>query len=126
MANTVEKIFSLDVDTAEGLYNKKFVLDKNIVMVRKLIFSSNNPKLLFFRGTQRLEINGEEVFPENYESKLLMAGLGVPPDEKFKTLDNGGVIAGNGEIKLAYKDTNHNEAVFTPYKVNIILKCEIK
>ena len=125
MANTIDKTFSFDVNTAEGIFNKKFILDKNIVMVRGLLLSSNDPKLLFFRGSQRIEINGEELFPENYESKILMAGLSVAPNDKFRTL-GAGIMAGNGEIKIAYKDSNHNEAAFSPYKVNLILQCEIK
>lgn len=121
----IDKTFTIEI-TGEGVsYNKKFVLDKNIILVRGVLVSSDQPKLLFFRGSQRIEVNGDELFPEDYESKILMAGLSVPPDEKFRTLGDG-VIAGNGEIKVLYKDTMHNEAAFSIYKVNIIFQCELK
>lgn len=122
---TVDKTFSFIVDTENISYNKKFVLDKNVAVVQGVLMSSDQPKLLFFRGSQRIEVNGDELFPEDYESKILMAGLSVPPDEKFRTLGNG-VIAGNGEIKILYKDAMHNDTVFAPYKVSIIFKCELR
>lgn len=121
----VDKTFSFMVETQNGSQNKKFVLDKNVVLVHGILISSDQPKLLFYRGSQRIEINGDELFPEGYESKILMAGLSVPPDEKFRKLGNG-VIAGNGEVKVLYKDAAHNATVFEPYKVNIILQCELK
>jgi hypothetical protein len=121
----VDKTFTIVVDQQATSYNKKFVLDKNIALVRGVLVSSDQPKLLFFRGSQRIEVNGDELFPEDYESKILMAGLSVPPDEKFRSLGDG-VVAGNGEIKVLYKDTMHNEAGFSAYKVNIIFQCELK
>lgn len=87
--------------------------------------SSNDPKSLFFRGSQRIEINGDELYPEDYESKLLMSGLSVSPDDKYVTLGDG-AIAGNGEIKVLYKDTDNLIIPFTAYKVTIVLKCELK
>lgn len=121
----IEKTYSFVVDKADTPYSKKFDLDKNISTVHRLVLSSDNPKLLYFRGSQRLEISGDEIFPEDYESKLLMSGISVAPDEKFRTLGNG-VVAGNGEIKVLYKDTENPNAAFTAYKVSLIFQCELK
>jgi len=128
----VEKMYTFTVESEEQVVNPKFTLDKNVKIVHGILFSSNRTSLLFHRGSQRVEISGEEVIAENFESKLFMSGIGVAPDEKFKTLGqhNGegsnGVPAGNGEVKVQYKDTPNPDAAFEPYKVNVYLKCEMK
>lgn len=125
MEKLTEKIFSFVVDAEGQPQNKKFDLDKNAKLVRGLALSSDQPKLLFYRGSQRIEISGDELFPEDYESKLLMSGLSVAPDEKYKTLGNG-VVVGNGEVKIQYKDTPNPNAPFAPYKVIVTFRCEMK
>jgi hypothetical protein len=121
----VYKTFNFLVDTPDSSYNKKFDLDKNIRVVLGLILSSDDPRQLYFRGSQRLEINGDEIYPEDYESKLLMSGISVPPNEKYQDLGNG-VISGNGEIKMLYKDSSNINTAFGPYKVMLTIKCELK
>lgn len=125
MGRLVDKVYSFVVDTESGVYNKKFDLDKNVRLVRGMLLSSDSPIALYYRGSQRLEISGDEIFPENYESKLLMSGLSVPPDEKFRTLGDG-VLAGNGEIKIQYKDLPNPNVPFAVYQVLITLRCEMK
>src|SRR5687768_4326203 len=95
----VDKTYSILVETEGQPVSKTFILDKNVKLVLGLQISSNDPKLLFYRGPQRVEISGDELFPEDFESKMLMSGLGVPPDNKYRSLGNG-VIPGNGEIKI--------------------------
>lgn len=125
MNRLVEKVYSFSVDTENGVYNKKFDLDKNVKLVRGILISSDSPVMIFYRGSQRIEISGDEIFPEDYESKLLMSGLSVPPDDKFRTLGDG-VIAGNGELKIQYKDNTNANAPFVSYKVLVIVQCEMK
>lgn len=122
---TIYKRFSFLVDGANQSYSKKFELDRNIRLITGIQMSCNVPGMLFYRGSQRIEINGEELYPEDYESRLLMSGINVPPDQRFVDLGNG-VLAGNGEVKLLYKDTESVYASFNPYTVSIILKCELK
>jgi hypothetical protein len=117
-----KKRFSFLVDSASIPYSKKFDLDRNIRVVTAILMTSNKPHLLFYRGSQRIEISSDELFPEGYESKLLMSGLNVPPNEKFEEL--GEVMAGNGELKVLYKDTDNNNVPFEPYEVSIYLKVE--
>lgn len=121
----VDKAFTFVVDTEGQPVSKKFDLDKNVKLVRGILLSSSRPNLLFYRGSQRIEISGEEIFAEDYESKILMSGLSVAPDQKFRTLGNG-VVAGNGEVKIQYKDTANPQAPFEAYRVTIILQCEMK
>jgi hypothetical protein len=122
--NIVYKTFSFLVDTPSTSYNKKFELDKNIKLVRAIMLSSNKPNQLFFRGSQKLEINGEELYPEDYESRLLMSGISVPPNERYVDLGDA-VLAGNGEVKIVFKDTNNTLATFDAYQVILNLKCDI-
>jgi hypothetical protein len=121
----VDKVFSFLVDDEEETYTKKFDLDKNVRLVHGILLSSNKPSLLFYRGSQRMEINGDEIFPEDYESKLLMSGLAVSPDQKYRSLGDG-VVSGNCEVKIQYKDTENPNAAFAAYKVTIVLQCEMK
>ncbi|MFZ6012307.1 MAG: hypothetical protein ACOYXT_18335 [Bacteroidota bacterium] len=121
----VDKIFTFLVDAEGQPVNKKFDLDKNVKVVHGIAISSDRPNLLFYRGSQRIELSGDELFPEDYESKMFMSGMAVPPDGKYKSLGNG-VVAGNGEFKIQFKDTDNPNAPFAAYKVIITLLCEMK
>jgi hypothetical protein len=121
----VDKIFTFLVEN-EGLpLNKKFDLDKNVKVVHGIAISSDRPNLLFYRGSQRIELSGDELFPEDFESKMFMSGMAVPPDDKYKSLGNG-VVTGNGELKIQFKDSPNPNAPFATYKVIINLLCQMK
>lgn len=121
----IYKQFSFIVDNANSSYNRKFELDKNIKLVRGIQMSADKPSLLYYRGSQRIEISGDEVFPEDYESKLMMSGISVAPDQRWVDLGSG-VQTGNGEVRILYKDSDNASASFTTYKVIVVLKCELK
>jgi hypothetical protein len=121
----VDKIYTFPVDAEGQPVNKKFVLDKNVKVVHGIMMSSDRPNLLFYRGSQRIELSGEELYPEDFESKMFMSGMAVAPDHKYRSLGNG-VVAGNGELKIQYKDTHNTNAPFESYKVIISLLCEMK
>ncbi len=121
----VDKIYTFLVDADGQPVSKKFDLDKNVKVVHGIMMSSDRPNLLFYRGSQRIELSGEELYPEDYESKMFMSGLGVAPDLRYKSLGNG-VVAGNGELKIQYKDTANPNAPFAVYKVIISLSCEMR
>lgn len=120
----VKKRYSFRVEQASQVISKKFELDKNIKLVRGLLISSSDPFFLFYRGSQKIELNGEELFPEGWESRLLMSGISVPPNEKFADLGDE-VLAGNGELKVVYKDDDNTNTQFQPYEVSIYLVCEL-
>ena len=121
----VDKIYTFLVDAEGQPVSKKFDLDKNVKVVHGIMMSSDRPNLLFYRGSQRIELSGEELFPEDFESKMFMSGMAVAPDNKYKSLGNG-VVSGNGELKIQYKDTANPNALFDSYKVIISLLCEMK
>jgi hypothetical protein len=121
----IDKVYTFLVEEEGQVVNKKFDLDKNVKVVHGIAMSSDKPNLLFYRGSQRIELSGEELYPEDFESKMFMSGLGVAPDDKYKSLGNG-VIAGNGELKIQYKDTYNPQANFSSYKIIVVLLCEMK
>lgn len=124
MLNRIKKRFDLTVDSPERTFSSTFELDKNVSAIYGLLVTSDRDDMLYYRGSQRIEINREEIFPDKYESKLLMSGLGVAPDERFYSL--GKLEPGNFKIKLDYTDTSHIAvADFVIYRVSLYLDCEL-
>lgn len=119
-----EKWFDLTVNTEGEKVSKTFELDKNITLLKGLCLSSNKEHLLYYRGSVRLEINGQEIFAEGYESKRLYSSPSVAPDDRKKTLND--LEPGNGKIKLEYQDSPSAEAPFSPYRVRLYVLCEFE
>jgi hypothetical protein len=120
--NTAKKRFDLLITQANQSYSKDFELDKTIVAIKGVLLTADKEDQLYFRGTSKIEINKEEFFPDNYESKLLMSGINVPPKSRYYEL--GDVPAGNGIVKLSYTDSDDGRTVFTAYRVSIYLDCQ--
>lgn len=124
MNNIVKKRFDITISAEGEIVSKTFELDKTITAVRGVLVSSDRDDLLYYRGSQKLEINREEFFPENYESKLIMSGINVPPNSRY--YDLGSVPPGNGIIKIDYIDTPNNiTTMFSPYRVSYYFDCII-
>ncbi|MCU0430708.1 MAG: hypothetical protein MUF42_12155 [Cytophagaceae bacterium] len=116
----------VEVTTPDQAYTKQIILDKNIASVIGIVMICSHPQLLFYRGSQKIDINGNEIIPEDFDSMLLMSGgIGVSPNDKFKELEHP-VPAGNGEVKLIYKDSANALVAFAPYKVRLMLKCLLR
>ena len=124
MIKTTKKRFDIRITQANATVSETFELDKNIVRIQGLLLSSDKDDLLYYRGAQKIEINKEEYFPDNYESKLLMTGLNVSPKQRY--YDLGGASAGNGRVQLTYKDTDDGRTQFAPYRVSLYLDCELE
>ncbi|NOT90522.1 hypothetical protein [Ferruginibacter sp.] len=118
---TVKKRFDIAVTEPGKTFSKTFELDKNIIAVKGILFTSDKDDLLYYRGSQKVEINKEEIFPENYESKLLLSGINVSPNQRY--YDLGSQPSGNGAIKVEYKDSNDVRAAFSPYRVSLYVEC---
>ncbi|MBA2613359.1 MAG: hypothetical protein H0U95_15430 [Bacteroidetes bacterium] len=124
MLKPIKKRFDIEVTDNNQSITKSFELDKNIVAVNGLLLTSDKDDLLYYRGAQKIEINGEEYFPDNYESKLLMSGINVAPKQRY--YDLGGVAPGNGTIKLTYQDKELLGTPFVPYRVSLYVDCSIE
>lgn len=123
MGKRVKKRFDIDIVTAGTLHSKTFELDKTVEKVHGILFASDRDDLMYYRGSSKVEINSDEIFPEGYESKLLMSGLNVSPNDRFYNL--GGIPPGNFKVKVEYKDTVDGRLAFTAYRVSIYLDVEI-
>lgn len=124
MLKPVKKRFDIQITSANQSFTQTFELDKVIRSVKGILFTSDKDDLLYYRGTQRVEINNEEFFPENYESKLLMSGINVPPVSRYYPL--GGINPGNGLVKITYIDKDDGRTVFAPYRVSLYIDCEME
>lgn len=124
MLKPVKKRFDIQVTVAKESITKTFELDKTITMVKGVLVMSDKDDLLYYRGTQKIEINKEEYFPENYESKLLMSGINVAPKQRY--YDLGNVNPGNGIIKLVFTDNEDTRTPFEPYRVSLYVDCDME
>jgi hypothetical protein len=124
MSKRIKKRYDIEVTTANDIHSKTFELDKTVEKVHGILFASDRDDLMYYRGSNKVEINSDEIFPEGYESKLLMSGLNVSPNDRFYNL--GGVPPGNFKVKVEYKDTPDARLQFVPYRVSIYLDVEIK
>ena len=124
MLKPIKKRFDLKVTESGKTVSQTFELDKTIKSVKGILLTSDKDDLLYYRGSQKIEINKEEYFPENYESKLLMSGINVPPRQRY--YDLGGVNPGNGSVKLTYQDTEDSRTSFVSYRVSLYLDCEME
>ncbi|MFZ5553557.1 MAG: hypothetical protein ACOZCO_10600 [Bacteroidota bacterium] len=124
MIRRVKKRFDIQISTSGESISKNFELDKSIVCIRGMLFTSDKDDLLFFRGSQRVEINKQEFFPEDYETKLLMTGVNVRPNARYYAL--GRVHPGNGIVRVEYKDTPDGRTTFAAYRVSLYLDCEME
>lgn len=124
MLKPVKKRFDIQITEANKTISKSFELDKNIKAVKGVLLTSDKDDLLYFRGTQKIEINKEEFFPDNYESKLLMSGVNVAPKQRY--YDLGNVNPGNGTVKVSYTDSDDLRARFETYRVSLYLDCEME
>jgi hypothetical protein len=123
MSQRIKKSFDILVNLGSAVHSKSFELDKNVVAVHGILFTSDRDDLMYYRGSQRVEINKRELFPEGYETKLLMSGLGVSPNDRYYEL--GGIEPGNFTLKIDFRDTADERLAFSNYRVSIYLDLEI-
>ncbi len=124
MIIAVRKRFDLQVPQAGATVTETFELEKSIVAIKGLLLTSDRDDLLYYQGSQRIEINKEEIFPEGYESKLLMSGINVNPNKRYYDLGNKN--PGNGQVKIEYTDTpnaQQTQQVQPSYRVSLYLDC---
>lgn len=124
MPKRIKKRYDIDVTSANIIHTKTFELDKNVSKVHGILFTSDRDDLMYYRGSAKVELNSDEIFPEGYETKLLMSGLNVSPNDRY--YNTGGVPPGNFKLKIEYKDTPDAKLQFTAYRVSIYLDVEIK
>lgn len=117
----IKKRFDLQVTAAQSKVSETFELDKNIKNIKGILLTSDKEDILYFRGTQKLLVNSLEIFPENYESRLLMSGINVSPNDRYyKTC----IPTGNGKVQIEYIDKADGRTGFQSHRVSLYLLCE--
>ncbi len=122
MTTELLKRFDIEVTAAKQAITKTFELDKNITVVNGVFVTSDRDELMYYRGTQGIEINKQECVPENCESKVLMFGINVGGKDRFRELN--GVAPGNGAVKVTYKDNDDGRTTFEPYRFSVYFICQ--
>lgn len=117
----VKKRFDITITVALQTASQTFELDKNITHVKGILITSDKDDLLYYRGSQRIEMNKGEIVPENYESKLLMSGINLSPNLRYYEI--GDMPTGNGQVKITYIDREDNRVPFEVYRVSLYLNC---
>ncbi len=112
----IKEVFSLDITVEGEVHKGSFEVDKNADKIIGVAVSSNRDDIAYYRGSQAIKINDEEFFPENYESKYLMSGLNVPPNQRYYRL--GRIEPGNRKVEMIYTDSGNADVVeFLPHKM---------
>ena len=124
MPKRIKKRYDIDVSSANSIHTKTFELDKTVTAIHGMLFASDRDDLMYYRGSAKVEINSDEIFPEGYETKLLMSGLNVSPNDRYYNL--GGVLPGNFKVKVEYKDMADARLQYVAYRVSLYLDVEIK
>jgi len=122
--NIIKERFDLQITAANETKKGEFELDKNADILFGVAITSDNEELLFYRGSQKMQVNDKELFPEDFESKLLMTGLCVSPNNRM--IKVGMVKSGNGMVEVWFKDTNHPKTKFSPYRVTFYFFSKVK
>jgi hypothetical protein len=116
------KEYDININADGATVKKTFEVDKSVKTVRGVMLLSNRPDLVFYRGSLRLEINKEEIFPEGFSASRLLSSPNVKPNDRIYTI--GEHTAGNGLIKVDYTDTADGRTVFGTYTVTLCIEGE--
>ena len=123
MCRRIKKRFNIEIGETGTVISKTFELDKNITCIHGMLITTSRDDLMYYRGTQKVEVNNREIFPEDYETKLLMSGINVPPNNRY--YDVGELPPGNFKVKVEYRDVENTMVGFEPYRVSLYLDCTI-
>lgn len=124
MKQIIKKRYDLLVPQSGAIVREQFELDKNVSKVNAILLTSDKEEQLYNRGTQKIEINGQELFPEKYESKLLMSGINVSPNDRYYKLEN--IAVGNRIMKVEFTDAQDSRSSFSAYRVSVYLELELE
>lgn len=114
----IKEWVEVSITSANQHIKDKIEVDKHAAAIIGIALTSNLDEMLYYRGSQRIVISEKEIYPEGYESKMLMQGINVAVNDRLIKLGEE-IAPGNRVVELDYTDTNHASALFTPYKVRL-------
>src|ERR1700761_4621308 len=114
----IKEWVDVQVTSNNQIFKGNFEVDKHAALIIGFAITSDADNMLYYRGSQRIVINDMELYPEDYESKMLLQGLNVAANERIIKIGED-ILPGNRQIQIEYKDTDHPSAAFTPYRVRL-------
>ncbi|MBK6834049.1 MAG: hypothetical protein IPG89_07165 [Bacteroidetes bacterium] len=120
----IKEWVDVHVTDAKKNFKASFEVDKHASRIIGISISSDADEKLYFRGSQRIAINEKEIYPEDYESKMLMQGLNVAVNERIIKIGEE-MEPGNRKVEIDYKDSEHSNAPFSPYRVRLYVYSKI-
>lgn len=105
--------------------SKEVYTDKQYEFLTGIFINTNNPDSLLKSFFSKFEVNGEEVFCNGFDAKLLTSGQEVSPNDRFYNLNEP---AAGSSLSIKYKDGTLAITDWTvwPYTVSILLRLENK
>jgi hypothetical protein len=116
------KEYDITISADGETVKKTFEVDKSVKTVKGVMLLSNRPDLVFYRGSLRLEINKEEIFPEGYSASRLLSSPNVKPNDRIYAIGEHEVS--NGLIKIEYTDAADGRTVFAAHTVTLCVEGE--
>jgi len=122
----IKEWIDVQVTAANEKFEDSFEVDKHAAAIIGIAITSNNDDALYYRGSQRITMNEIEIYPEGYESKMLMQGINVAVNDRIIKLGEE-IAPGNRKVKLEYKDTSPGgfDEIFRPYRVRLYVYSRI-
>ena len=116
------QIIKVTVPSQGALVNINVNSDKLYKKITGLTITTPSTVPYLNMSTLSLQVNDKEVFPDDFEIRLLTCDQSVPVNERFYLLDE---VADGSTIKGKFKDAQTGATTF-PYTVNLYLKLEEK
>jgi hypothetical protein len=117
------QIVKVTVPSAGATVNINFNTDKLYKKITGILITV--PYLMSFlnKSTLVLSVNDQEIFPDEFEVKLITCDSYVPTNERFYKLEEE---ADGSTVKGRFKDGGAMNGITYPYAVNLYLKLEVK
>lgn len=116
------QIIKVTVPTQGAVVNINVNSDKLYKKITGMTVTTPYPVPYLNMSTLSLQVNDKEIFPDDFEVKLITSDQSTPVNERFYLLDEP---ADGSTIKGKYKDGNPGNIDY-PHIVNIYLKLEEK
>lgn len=120
----IKERFDIEITSPNSTTKGEFELDRNASFLYGVALTTDRDEQLYYRGSQKIQVNDQELFPDGFESKMLISSTSVAPNNRMAKV--GMVEKGNGRIDIWYTDTEHPLSTFTPYRVSFYFFSKVK
>ena len=117
------QIVKVTVNVAGETININVTTDKMYKKITGILVSFPYHVWFLHKSCLSLQINDKEIFPDDFEVKLVTYGMGIPTNELFYQVDEE---ANGSTIKGKFRDGGEMLGISFPYTANIYLRLEEK